>query len=75
MQASGGIRPNWRCLLNLCAQGHTFRSRLLILIGLFTFQHFCMHVAFAQQAGHYIGGVTGLENGTTAPPGFFATYW
>jgi hypothetical protein len=28
----------------------------------------------AQQAGHYIGGVTGLENGSGAPPGFYATY-
>jgi len=28
----------------------------------------------AQQAGHYIGGVTGLDNGTAAPPGFFATF-
>lgn len=28
----------------------------------------------AQQAGHYIGGATGLENGSAAPPGFFATF-
>ena len=26
----------------------------------------------AQQFGHYIGGFTGLENGTSAPPGFYA---
>jgi hypothetical protein len=26
----------------------------------------------AQQLGHYIGGFTGLENGSTAPPGFYA---
>lgn len=25
----------------------------------------------AQQAGHYIGGFTGLDNGTAAPPGFY----
>jgi hypothetical protein len=30
--------------------------------------------AYGQQAGHYIGGVTGLENGTTAPPGFYGTF-
>jgi hypothetical protein len=30
--------------------------------------------ACAQQAGHYIGGATGLENGSAAPPGFYATY-
>ena len=29
--------------------------------------------ACGQQAGHYIGGATGLENGTTAPPGFYGT--
>jgi hypothetical protein len=46
----------------------------LILTGLFTFQSFCIHIALAQQTGHYIGGATGLENGTTAPPGFFATF-
>jgi len=28
----------------------------------------------AQQAGHYLGGATGLENGSGAPPGFYATY-
>lgn len=26
----------------------------------------------AQQLGHYIGGFTGLENGSTAPPGLYA---
>jgi hypothetical protein len=26
----------------------------------------------AQQLGHYIGGFTGLENGSTPPPGFYA---
>jgi hypothetical protein len=26
----------------------------------------------AQQLGHYIGGFTGLDSGTTAPPGFYA---
>jgi hypothetical protein len=28
--------------------------------------------ANAQQLGHYIGGFTGLENGSPAPPGFYA---
>jgi hypothetical protein len=28
----------------------------------------------AQQAGHYIGAATGLENGSTAPPGFYGTF-
>jgi hypothetical protein len=28
-------------------------------------------VLSAQQLGHYIGGFTGLENGTPAPPGFY----
>jgi hypothetical protein len=46
----------------------------LLLIGLLSFHGFYLHVALAQQAGHYIGGATGLENGTTAPPGFFGTF-
>ena len=25
-------------------------------------------------AGHYVGGITGLENGTAPPPGFFGTF-
>jgi hypothetical protein len=28
----------------------------------------------AQQSGHYVQGITGLENGSTAPPGFFYSY-
>jgi len=30
--------------------------------------------ACGQQVGHYLGGATGLENGSTAPPGFYGTY-
>jgi hypothetical protein len=29
----------------------------------------------AQLAGHYIGGATGLEDGSTAPPGFYGTFF
>jgi hypothetical protein len=68
------MSATWRCVLNLFALSYIFRSRLLILIGLLSFQGFYIHVAFAQQAGHYIGGATGLENGSTAPPGFYATF-
>jgi hypothetical protein len=46
----------------------------LTLLGLLTLQGILVHVAPAQQAGHYIGGATGLENGSAAPPGFYATY-
>jgi hypothetical protein len=31
-------------------------------------------VSSGQQVGHYIGGITGLENGTTPPPGVFVAY-
>jgi len=31
--------------------------------------------ACGQVAGHYIGGATGLENGSTAPPGFYGTFF
>jgi hypothetical protein len=30
--------------------------------------------SYAQSTGHYLGGATGLENGSQAPPGFFGTY-
>jgi len=30
--------------------------------------------AFAQQSGHYVQGITGLENGSTLPPGLFVSY-
>ena len=30
---------------------------------------------WGQLAGHYIGGATGLENGTAAPPGFYGTFF
>jgi hypothetical protein len=30
--------------------------------------------AFAQQNGHYLHGITGLENGSAPPPGFYITY-
>ena len=29
---------------------------------------------YAQQSGHYLQGATGLENGSDAPPGFYAAY-
>jgi len=36
---------------------------------------FLFHISVsAQQVGHYIGGATGLENGSAPPPGFYATY-
>jgi hypothetical protein len=70
----GEMYPHWRCLLNPSAQGKILRSTLLLLGGLLVSQTFCAHFAFAQQAGHYIGGATGLENGTAAPPGFFGTF-
>jgi hypothetical protein len=32
-------------------------------------------VAYGQAVGHYLGGATGLENGTTPPPGVFVAYF
>jgi len=29
---------------------------------------------YAQQTGHYVQGITGLDNGTTAPPGVYVAY-
>ena len=47
----------------------------MILIGLLTLLDPFEHVGFAQLAGHYIGGATGLEDGSTAPPGFYGTFF
>jgi hypothetical protein len=30
--------------------------------------------SYAQVAGHYLGGITGLENGSDPPPGFYGAY-
>ena len=50
------------------------RFKLLLLtslVGGLPLFHSSTH---AQVAGHYLGGVTGLENGSGAPPGFYGTY-
>jgi hypothetical protein len=41
--------------------------RSLVLISLIA----ASHSDYAQQIGHYIGGFTGLENGSSAPPGVY----
>jgi hypothetical protein len=41
----------------------------LFLLGVGPAKH-----AFAQQSGHYLQGITGLENGSTTPPGFYASF-
>jgi hypothetical protein len=41
------------------------RFLVLIFLAVFSFP------IFAQQIGHYIGGFTGLENGSSAPPGVY----
>ena len=45
-----------------------FLKRLLLAVGLLA----VLPQSNAQQLGHYIGGFTGLENGSSAPPGFYA---
>jgi hypothetical protein len=50
------------------------RAFLAILVALLIPGVLAVPRACAQQAGHYIGGATGLENGTTAPPGFYASF-
>jgi hypothetical protein len=54
-------------------QSSALRFSLLLIFsvaGLLLFQP----SAYAQVAGHYLGGVTGLENGSGTPPGFYGTY-
>jgi hypothetical protein len=48
---------------------------LVLWVGLLASDFLTMPKACGQLAGHYIGGATGLENGTTAPPGFFGTFF
>ncbi|WP_197414026.1 SphA family protein [Terracidiphilus gabretensis] len=50
------------------------RVFLVISVALLIPAFLSVHRAFGQQAGHYIGGATGLENGSTAPPGFFLSF-
>ena len=48
---------------------------LVLSVGLLAADLLAVPKACGQVAGHYIGGATGLENGTTAPPGFFGTFF
>ena len=51
------------------------RVSLVLSVVLLATEFLLLPNARAQLAGHYIGGATGLENGTTAPPGFFGTFF
>ncbi len=57
------------CFLKI--RGHIY---ILTLIGLIVTLLLFGPAAHAQQAGHYIPGITGLENGSTPPPGLFVSY-
>jgi hypothetical protein len=48
---------------------------LLLSLGLLTAAFLAVPKACGQLAGHYIGGATGLEDGSTAPPGFYGTFF
>jgi len=48
---------------------------LILLVGLVATDFVAVPRACGQLAGHYIGAATGLENGTTAPPGFYGTFF
>ena len=52
-------------------RGLVFRPRFWIAIALSGLLN-C--ASYGQIAGHYVGGITGLENGTAPPPGFFGTF-
>jgi hypothetical protein len=49
-------------------------SKLLALLVFGVAPILFLSPANAQQNGHYVQGITGLENGSTAPPGAYATY-
>jgi hypothetical protein len=48
---------------------------LVFWVGLLASDILTVPNACGQLAGHYIGGATGLEDGSTAPPGFFGTFF
>ncbi len=48
---------------------------LVLSVGILATDFVVVPMACGQLAGHYIGGATGLENGTTAPPGFYGTFF
>jgi hypothetical protein len=50
------------------------RVSIVLSVVLLTTDFRLVPSARGQQAGHYIGGATGLEDGSAAPPGFYATY-
>jgi hypothetical protein len=47
----------------------------VLSIGLSAAEFLAVSTACGQVAGHYIGGATGLENGTAAPPGVYSTFF
>jgi hypothetical protein len=51
------------------------RVSLVLSLVVLTTEFLLVPSARAQLAGHYIGAATGLENGTAAPPGFYATFF
>jgi hypothetical protein len=48
---------------------------LMLSVGLVATHFVAVPRACGQLAGHYIGAATGLDNGTTAPPGFYGTFF
>jgi hypothetical protein len=64
--------PAKRCLLTFWIRNSALKIWLLIAS---VAGALLVHSSvYAQQVGHYIGGATGLENGSDPPPGFFGTY-
>ena len=52
------------------------RARVSLVLSVVSLAADChlLPSAHGQVAGHYIGGATGLEDGSTAPPGFYGTF-
>ena len=53
------------------------RARVSLVLSVVSLAADChlLPSAHGQVAGHYIGGATGLEDGSTAPPGFYGTFF
>ena len=53
------------------------RARVSLVLSVVSLAADChlLPSAHGQVAGHYIGGATGLEDGSAAPPGFYGTFF
>jgi hypothetical protein len=65
---------SWRCLLKRYVRSDLFSQQFLCFVVLELLFISLGNAAHAQQTGHYLQGITGLDNGTALPPGAYVSY-